>query len=955
MLAERRMTALLSSRVFRNLAVWSTLGVLALSSLPSAAMIPERAAHNLACPEPGATPAREACVRQELGIPPDAKRVAIVSQSSHLDWDWRHTFESYFEGPLDDPLLFLFPGSVDTILSDAVGLMVPAHGAKAHYYYSVAEMGFLARFVEAHPDLIAPLRAVGHDLRIVGGGITSPDSLLPPGESFIRDYLVGKTWVDATLGLPIRQAWLPDDFGHDSQLPIVLEAMGLDGVGFGRVPGVDTTLKSIGFEAPAEGTVAADLLHDGLDFVWRAADGSSALAHWMPGGYCQGDWVLGAVPGREPAGAFDRLIATDGAASRTPYIFIPVGCDFARPRPNLLDLVDAWNAHDYARTGVWLVAATFDHYVQLVTAHRAALPIRRFDPTPYWTGFYATRPLLKGMHLRATQALLAAETFGAIADAAGRRHPENWLAGVRARTAAIHAGWETLVPANHHDFVTGTALDPVYEDEQLPRLTAALTTGEGERTRAFGEIVAAIRPRAGNEAGTVVVFNPLGFERRGLVEVNGADTAQAAGRRSHGLEQASAEGGRLFLARVPSLGYATEDLSHTAVPGRASLVVEPDGTAAVLENAFLRATVRQDTGWGITSLIDKHSGKEIIGPGQVANALVPYADEGGLYRFGSEMQGCSLEPLSGAATGGAPTVLERGPLRARVVAQTIVDGRPFQKEYQLVAGEPFLRMISTGSAAPGTSVMVHFPLEAPIDSLIHGTPYHWDRKLPERAGPFTFEATHGFLVPQFNGRARVAIFHAGVPAWAVRRDGLVIGALWRNANKEHCDLYGAEGTDTHEVAVSYAIRIPSGVRGPRSGGELREALAFETPLLAAAGRPSGHLPRRFSLASARPGSAILTAAKAGTEDASALILRVYQPTNTPLRVVVRTGARRRFPVRRKLVVGGMTALETRLRAERAAGLDLKGQSSRFSFLARRALTTIAVRSDGAGESAPASR
>src|SRR4029077_17239864 len=143
--------------------------------------------------------------------------------------------------------------------------------------------GYFARFVEAHPEVTDPLRAVGQDLRIVGGGITSPDNLLTPGESFIRDYLVGKTWVDATLGLPIRQAWLPDDFGHDSQLPIVLEAMGFDGVGFGRVPGVDGSLSSLGFEPPAAGSEAAHLLQDGLDFVWHAADGSSAIAHWMPG------------------------------------------------------------------------------------------------------------------------------------------------------------------------------------------------------------------------------------------------------------------------------------------------------------------------------------------------------------------------------------------------------------------------------------------------------------------------------------------------------------------------------------------------------------------------------------------------------------------------------------------------------------------------------------------------
>src|SRR5262249_55094879 len=256
-----------------------------------------------------------------------------------------------------------------------------------------------------------------------------------------------------------------------------------------------------------------------------------------------------------------RLISTDGAASRTPYIFIPVGCDFARPRPNLLDLIEAWNTNEYGRTGVWAVGATFDHYVQLVRAHRAVLSTRRFDPTPSWTGFYATRPLLKATHLRATQALLAAETFGAIADAVGRRDPAGWRAGVHARTAAIHAGWESLVPGNHHDFITGTALDPVYEDEQIPRLTATLASGETERTRALTQTAAATRPAAAGETEPVVVFNPLGFARRGLVEVPGSDPARSASASALGLEQASAEGGRLFLARVPSLGYATEDLA----------------------------------------------------------------------------------------------------------------------------------------------------------------------------------------------------------------------------------------------------------------------------------------------------------------------------------------------------------------------------------------------------------
>ena len=223
-------------------------------------------------------------MRAELGVPADAKRVLIISQSSHLDWDWRHTFDEYFLGPLNDPLLIFHPGTVDAIFAEAVGLMASAHPSGARYYYSVAEMGFFSRFFDTHPELRDTLRAVAPSLRIVGGGITSPDDLLPSGEAFIRDYLVGKTWVDANLGLPVREAWLPDDFGHDAQLPIVLEAMGLTAVGFGRVPGVDGTLQSVGLQPPSPGSLATTLLKDGLDFEWRAAEGSRVHAHWMPGG-----------------------------------------------------------------------------------------------------------------------------------------------------------------------------------------------------------------------------------------------------------------------------------------------------------------------------------------------------------------------------------------------------------------------------------------------------------------------------------------------------------------------------------------------------------------------------------------------------------------------------------------------------------------------------------------------
>ena len=215
-----------------------------------------------------------------------------------------------------------------------------------------------------------------------------------------------------------------------------------------------------------------------------------------------------------------------------------------------------------------------------------------------------------------------------------------WLQRVRARTDAIDAGWATLVPGNHHDFITGTALDRVYQDEQVPRLQDALAQGQAERTAAMTEIATAITPQPPAER-AVVVFNQLGFARQRIGRSRRRDATACPPTTTL---QPSAEGGTLFVAQAPSLGYATGDTAARIVPDdqRVTVTVSPDGATVRLENQALRATISRDAGWGLTSLIDKQGGAETIAPGAVANVFAVYKDDGGLYRFGNEMAGCSL-------------------------------------------------------------------------------------------------------------------------------------------------------------------------------------------------------------------------------------------------------------------------------------------------------------------------
>ena len=418
-----------------------------------------------------------------------------------------------------------------------------------------------------------------------------------------------------------------------------------------------------------------------------------------------------------------------------------------------------------------------------------------------------------------------------------------WHEQVASRTQALHETWAALVPSNHHDFVTGTAPDVVYQGEQEPRLSDTLAHAEAQRDQALDDLAAAIAAPGRDGEQAVAVFNALGFERTGLVELIGsgvdADSVVRTDAAAGGAVQPSAEGGLLFAASAPSFGYATAYLrggmAGAAAPvDSASVSVAPDGSSVVLENAALRAEISLSSGWGLTSLVDKASAAELIAPGAAGNVFVIYDDRGGLYRFGNEMDGCTLSPHTADTRQGLPAeVVEAGPLRVRVRAPLLLAGEPFETVYTLVAGEPFLRMHATGAAPSKSTVMVQFPLVGPLDALVHGTPYHWDRKALERA-PWgvSFEATHDFLVPELAGVPRAAIYHAGIPAWAAQSDGLLVGALWRNTRVEQCDFFGGIGTDPDVHGVDYALRIPTGLAPPESGQPLREALSFATPLLA---------------------------------------------------------------------------------------------------------------------------
>jgi len=833
--------------------------------------------------------------------PPSTPTTLFVCTTSHLDWDWINDFEQYYSigyaqgQPPDNPVRYTFD-QMFALLASYPG-----------FNFSLAEMGYFRRYFVDTGTAAQQTAAAGARLCLMGGGITSPDNLLSHGEAFIRTYLLGTQWL-ASLGLADSRAplaWLPDDFGHDPQLPVVLAAMGIQAVGFSRVPG--SAQGTPDAKPIAGGPSLAEQLADtlGLVFPWVAADGSQVLANFMPSTYSVSTADLGSF-----------VQAWDGSVWGGPNMFVPVPSgDFATPTTQIFDDVDAYNAAPV--DGVSAILGTFQDFAAAVLADTATLPPAfTMEASNYWTGQFASRPQLKIDQHAATRSLLAAEAASALL----RVSSKVATSVLDALDAQVDSVWNMVAYSTHHDFVTGTSPDQTYQVEQLPLVRRMRALARDCRRQALELVAESVAAKPSPGEIPYVVFNALGFARGGLVSIAGVGEEIGAVRIAGGGTvpvQRGAEGALLFaLPTVESLGYTCVYLqSGTYTPPQFPTL----GDTLTLDNGLLSVTLDGTRGWAISSLVDAESGKELVAAGELANVLTVYQDTGNLYQFGNE----PINDWNGVISYGTfaaqsvidtvdlAALVENGPLRWRFVVQLSGAGESYELVYTLVAGEPFLRIEVTGRAPNDQSSVVTVSQlgagQTLPDGLTHGTPYHWTDVEPVRYwwGP-TFQATHDYLLPTIGGSAVAAVYHGGMPAWC--RDqgdqqgngaGRILGVLFRSADGTQ---RGAAGKDPDRHTQRFAIGVPGAGLVPTTCVPLELGLSFSTALRAC---PVGTdepvartLPESLSLASVSTGEGVIRAVRvqtgsAGTKTQSSpvtsgvptsFVTRVYTPANaaTPM-------------------------------------------------------------------------
>lgn len=160
---------------------------------------------------------------------------------------------------------------------------------------------------------------------VIGPWFTMPDTFLADGEALIRNLIRGCADCAAFGADFPNVGYVPDSFGHIEQLPQLLRGVGIDNFVFSRGRPV---------------AVAAGAAHK-REFLWRAPDGSTVYAWYLPGGYTAGQFLPGPDQEEKLKSRIEQQIAAFSSSHRPDIVLVPHGIDHCWLQRNIPEILDA--------------------------------------------------------------------------------------------------------------------------------------------------------------------------------------------------------------------------------------------------------------------------------------------------------------------------------------------------------------------------------------------------------------------------------------------------------------------------------------------------------------------------------------------------------------------------------------------------------------------------------------
>ena len=428
----------------------------------------------------------------------------------------------------------------------------------------------------------------------VNGWWVQPDCNMPSGESFARQALYSQLYYYEKFGITCKTGYNVDSFGHNAMMPQLLNKGGMINYVFQR-PDI------------SENSEIPENL-----FWWDSPDGSRVLTYRTPTGYV--------AHGKEDIDRkLEILNERAEEAGHGMMMFYGVGNHGGGPTKGDIEYLKA----NLEREGFNdLEFSSPDGYFEDVLNELIDLPSWNDEFQHHASGCYSATSLVKALNRKAENALAAAEKWDTISSIVSESKPG---------TKEFESAWQQVCFNQFHDIMCGCSIMEAYEDVKESE-GYALNIASEKYNNAVLRIARRIdtwvdgvsdpvleeRHYSGADNGfprPVVVFNPHSYEAELPVRVYHPSKAVTDSEGNQVLFQ-NVRSSRsnddhldtLFVAKVPSMGYATFWLELDG-DARAEKEIGTEQNF-FMENEFMSVEFDAQTGY-IKSLADKSTGVDL--------------------------------------------------------------------------------------------------------------------------------------------------------------------------------------------------------------------------------------------------------------------------------------------------------------------------------------------------------
>lgn len=798
------------------------------------------------------------------------KPLVYITSHSHFDPEWEMTYEQYLEieiPHIQQRLDLLQVDPAQCFLNDEEIVTRPFVERVERKYVDMLRQGIIDGMIEPK------------------GIITQSELTMPYGESLIRGITYGERMLSDLLGERIRPEVFSsiDQYGFGFQIPQILRKSGRDYFLVGEYLWRDEDSHRIPHSNPD--------VRKQSEFWLQGLDGSKVLVYREPYyhlPYFHPTWGRDFGPRYSPVLSHNSVLNFDGT-------------DFCAPNVKLTAKLDSLNTAN----------GQYNYIISPTTSFFRAIESCPEIPTftsecfiNYWSGVYESRVEGRIRNRRFENRILATESLSTIASLKGMRYPQSTL---------DEAWYLLLINQDHDPMMSPMGVPGLYEGAVLPRYETAESYLNASLTGTLNWLTTEIT--ADQQPGTpVIVFNPFTSKRSVVVHANIPDrlstvhvtdlhgkTVPSQVTDNSGLETIIA----FSAEELPALGWKTYYVSET--PGqdpRSSTAVSATGN--LIENEHLRIELNDGI---IQRITDKGSGTTVFQAESLAgvNEVLIWKDEGCISIVKpvdeNEVADFINNPkaqITGRSTGAVNrkvTVLETGPVRAVLQIEYNLDWGFFVQRISLDAGTQVIRFAADVlwnskdkiSEFDGRRVRVAFNSAYKNARVFCDIPFgviEWEQSE-------TIRPVNSWLGIE-NSMSGAAFFHKGPQSVQVV-DDIVYMTLFRSVLEPPREDAGCgwdhpsdEAAENGEHTFNYAVYIyPNDWKTAHVPGI---AAAENTPVFVSLPyRKANMLSGEDSFISMEQNGLVVTAVKPTEYSNSGIIVRLYNPTNMPIRGRLATG------------------------------------------------------------------